>query len=264
MNFNYYNEEILNLISDNILNIHVNELKSIYDIFNNEGIKKIDVGRTNHNYQQFLIDNDISAIQFDLPYFFDNKKEKTIMIIGMDAKASHPKDVVLSTPYYLQSSVGKNTNNNYYWDIIKILSQYYNIYLTDVYKAYYKQADKESNEIPEYTLQDFHQKILKDEIINIVKPFAILSWGKDSRDFVANIFGLKMNNSITKDNIHIPYTIDNSIKFISTPHPSRRTRLHNWEKFFENNIPQHDPKDNTNRPKHLAELIIESFKNKNI
>ena len=36
----------------------------------------------------------------------NNKKEKTIMIIGMDAKASHSdKFVVLSTPYYLQSKV---------------------------------------------------------------------------------------------------------------------------------------------------------------
>ena len=259
---NYYNEEILNLISDNILNIDTDELKRIYEVFNNEGIKKIEIERTKHNYQQFLKDAAVNSVQFDLPYFFDNKKEKTIMIIGMDAKASHSdKFVVLSTPYYLQSKAGQNTNKNDYWDIIKILSQDYNIYLTDVYKAYYKQVDSVSNELPHYTEQDFHKNILNDEIIKIVKPLAILSWGKKSRDSVAKIFDLKINNSITKDNIHIPYRINNSIKFISTPHPSRRTRSNHWKKFFEMNMPHQDHTDNDNRPKYLAELIMKSLKN---
>ena len=258
--YNYYNEEILNLISDNILNIDTDELKRIYEVFNNEGIEKIEIERTKHNYQQFLKDTAVTSAQFDLPYFFDNKKEKTIMIIGMDAKASHSDEfVVLSTPYYLQSKAGQNTNN--YWNIIKILSQDYNIYLTDVYKAYYKQVNIVSNKITDYTIQDFHKNILNEEIIKIVKPFAILSWGRASRDSVAKIFGLKIPNSITQDNIHKPYTINNSIKFISTPHPSGSTRPNHWEKFFEINMPHQDPKDNNNRSKHLAELIMKSLKN---
>ena len=69
-----------------------------------------------------------------------------------------------------------------------------------------------------------------------------------------------MNNSITKDNIHIPYTINNSIKFISTPHPSRRTRPNSWKDFFGINMPHQDFDDNDNRPKYLAELIIKSLK----
>ena len=70
-----------------------------------------------------------------------------------------------------------------------------------------------------------------------------------------------MNNSITQDNIQIPYTINNSIKFISIPHPSRRTRSNHWKKFFEMNMPHQDHADNDNRPKYLAELIMKSLKN---
>ena len=40
-------------------------------------------------FQDFLNQHEVVKKQFDLPFFIDNKKKKTLMIIGMDAKAGH-------------------------------------------------------------------------------------------------------------------------------------------------------------------------------
>jgi hypothetical protein len=258
---NYYNEEILNLISDNILNIDVHELRSIYDVFNNEGIEKIEVERTKHNYQQFLKDAAVTSVQFDLPYFFDNKKDKTIMIIGMDAKASHSdKLVVLSTPYYLQSIKGRETNENDYWKIIKILSNTYNIYLTDVYKAYFEKESILSNKIPLYKKNILHAEILKKEILE-VNPKAILCWGKASRDLVSKIVNVSPLDVITRDS-NYPYECKgefSNIKLVATPHPSKGTYKSAWLSFYDANL-QGIEYSNNNKPEILANFVLSKVK----
>jgi hypothetical protein len=178
------------------------------------------------------------------------------MIVGMDAKASHgPDHVVLSTPYYLQSNKGRETNKNDYWKIIKVLSNHYNIFLTDVYKAYFKSTDI-SNRIPEYKKSNLHSEILKQEIKEI-KPSAILCWGKDSRNLVAKIVGVKLLGLISEDS-NYPYHCKgefNDLKLIATPHPSNSTYENNWISFYNANL------SNTvyikkNRPVDIANFIL--------
>ena len=57
----------------------------------------------------------------------------------MDPKSTNPDDehVLLNTPYSLQTEAGQKTNANDYGDIISSLSKEFNIYLTDIYKAYF-------------------------------------------------------------------------------------------------------------------------------
>jgi hypothetical protein len=253
---NYYSDKILNLISENILNYNLNDLKDIYKIFDRGETKSISASNTKNIYNDFLKEEGVISKQFDLPYFFDFKKEKNIMIIGMDAKATHKDDtVVLSTPYYLQAKDGRETNKNDYWKIISFLSNHYNIYLTDVYKAYFVSTDI-SNRLPKYKKNNLHAEILKQEIIE-TNPSAIICWGNDSRNLVSKIAGVKLLDLLTKDS-NYPYRCNrefNNTKLIATPHPSNLTYEKHWLSFYNANLP-HIPYIKNHRPETLSKFIL--------
>ena len=101
---NYFSEKIIHLIESQLLNFNEHRINKLYQSFEEGEIEKIENHETNKLFHDFLNQPSVSKKQFDLPFFIDNKKEKTLMIIGMDAKASHSGDhIVLSTPYYLQA-----------------------------------------------------------------------------------------------------------------------------------------------------------------
>jgi hypothetical protein len=254
---------IIKFVSENILSLSSDEVQEVYAEFLNveessDKLVRIDSTKIQLGFSKYVDFKEIHKVQFDLPFYIDNKKEHTIMIVGMDAKASHDTDeIILSTPYYLQSIKGRETNKNYYWKIIKLLGEHYNIYLSDVFKMYFEKEVIVSNEISEYISDPLHLSLLNKEIIEIVNPIAIVSWGDKSRNLVANLYDLKLRNSISKDNLSIPYYINDNIKFIATPHPSRRTFSEHWEDFFSSN----DVKNDTNSlDKKLATLIVNSLK----
>jgi hypothetical protein len=254
---NYYSEKILNLISEKILDYNLNDLKDIYKMFDSGETKSIPASNTKNIYNDFLNEEGVINKQFDLPYFFDFNKEKTIMIIGMDAKANHKdnNNVVLSTPYYLQSKDGRETNSKDYWKIINFLSNHYNIYLTDVYKAYFASTDI-SNRLPKYKKNYLHSEILQHEIKE-TNPSAIICWGRDSRNLVSKIAGVKLLDLITKDS-NYPYFCNkefNNTKLIATPHPSNLTYEKDWLSFYNSNLP-HIPYTKKNRPETLAKFIL--------
>ena len=257
---NYYNHKILNLIVDNILNLSLDEINAIYQSFENEGVEEISESKTKNVFHDFLNQDGVHSRQFDLPYFLNFNKAQTIMIIGMDAKSNHGKEIRLSTPYFLQSIQGRETNENDYWKIIKILSETYNIFLTDVYKAYFQIGDIVSNKIPTYKKDALHSEILKKEILE-VKPYAILCWGRESRNLVAKTLDLKLLNSITRDT-NYPYKYQGDIgdfKLVATPHPSNSTRLNSWLSFYENNLKVRTYTKQT-RPEVLANFILDKLK----
>ena len=256
---NYFNENIIDLLKNQVLNFSVDQLKEIYQVFDREGIKEIENHQTNTVFHDFLNQPSVFKKQFDLPFFINNKKAKTIMIIGMDAKANHEgSHIILSTPYYLQSEEGRNTNSNDYWKIIEVLSLEFNIYLTDVYKAYFVQENTISNTIPSYTSHPIHKELIEKEILEVT-PDAVVCWGKEARDLVANLLDIQLNASISKDDIRIPYKKEIegvTFSFLATPHPSRLTRPKSWESFFAINLPEEDYSDSKLRPKKLAKFII--------
>ena len=270
---NYYNEEILKLISDEILDLSIEELKVIYMKFQNEEYEWISSKDTKGVFNSFLSLPSVYHRQFDLPYVIPSKQQnhKTIIILGMDALASsdRPEDdeILLNTPYNLHSKQGRETKVNQYWDIINDLRNDYNLYLTDIFKSYFRNPSK-SNEIEAYTDLKAHQEILEAEI-NIVKPEGILAWGKPAREAIITLYNLPVNSIghnrlITKDDIRKPYYIDKiKTKFISTPHPSGLTRPAHWRSFYQVNLPEKDSTDHHSRPSVLSNLITSSF-NSNI
>jgi hypothetical protein len=269
---NYFNDEILSLISQYILNIDSKKLKSIYNAFEhddeNDRIFKCDTGIVNDNYRTFLEKKGTKSIQFDLPYYFDNKKKKTIMIIGMDAKSSHTDKVVLSTPYYLQSETGKNTKKNDYWQIISMMSSEYNFYLTDIYKAYFTNGKLVSNKNPDYTNHrikhenkspNLHALILMKEIEK-VRPYGIICWGDKSRKLTAKTLEIDLKaKKITEDNSDLTESSSSKIKFAASPHPSGLTRKKHWEIFYKNNIPN-KVYNKADRAKDLSDFFINKLR----
>jgi len=259
---NYFSEKIIHLIESQLLNFNEHRINKLYQSFEEGEIEKIENHETNQLFHDFLNQPSVSKKQFDLPFFIDNKKEKTLMIIGMDAKAGHAGNhIVLSTPYYLQAEAGRNTNSNDYWKIIEVLSKEFNIYLTDVFKAYFVHNDTISNAITSYTSHPIHKELIEKEIIE-VKPNAVLCWGKEARDLVANLLDIQLKATISKDDIRIPYKKEIagvSFSFLATPHPSRLTRPKSWESFFGVNLPGEDHSDSKLRPKKLANFIISAL-----
>jgi hypothetical protein len=65
---NYYNEEILKLISDEILDLSIEELKVIYMKFQNEEYEWISSKDTKGVFNSFLSLPSVYHRQFDLPY----------------------------------------------------------------------------------------------------------------------------------------------------------------------------------------------------
>ena len=256
---NYFSEKIITILKNNILDFSETEISEIYQIFASGGIKKIETNSVNSLFRNFLDAEQVSKKQFDLPFFIDNNKNKTLMIVGMDAKAGHTGNhVVLSTPYYLQAEEGRNTKANDYWKIIEVLSTEFNIYLTDVFKAYFVQGNAISNTLTSYTSNSIHKELMKQEIVE-VRPDALLCWGREARDLVANLLDIKLKSTISKDDIRNPYVKEIegvSFSFLATPHPSRLTRPKSWESFFLVNLPGEDYSDSKLRPKKLAEFII--------
>jgi hypothetical protein len=256
---NYFNEKIIDLLKNQVLNLSVDQIKEIYQVFDNGGIKEIENQDVHQVFQDFLNRHEVVKKQFDLPFFIDNKKKKTLMVIGMDAKAGHAGNhVVLSTPYYLQAEEGRKTNANDYWKIIAVLSAEFNIYLTDVYKAYFVQGNSISNTIASYSSHPIHKELIEKEIV-VVNPDAVLCWGKEARDLVANLLDIKLKATISKDDIRIPYKKEIegvTFSFLATPHPSRLTRPKSWESFFSVNLPGEDYSDSKLRPKKLADFIV--------
>ena len=73
---NYFNEKIIDLLKNQVLNLSVDQIKEIYQVFDNGGIKEIENQDVHQVFQDFLNQHEVVKKQFDLPFFIDNKKKK--------------------------------------------------------------------------------------------------------------------------------------------------------------------------------------------
>ena len=151
--------------------------------------------------------------------------------------------------FYVTNSIAKQLTNNVIFSVD-------NLIITDL------DINKEINFL-KFINKDQSvnsPEILKKEILE-VKPYAIICWGRESRNLVAKTLDLKLLNSITRDT-NYPYKYQGDIgdfKLVATPHPSNSTRLNSWLSFYENNL-----KDRTytklTRPEVLANFILDKLK----
>lgn len=185
--------------------------------------------------------------QIDLPYWVSPNNNKTkIMIIGQDANndgTKNPDKVLINSPFSSHSQ-----QPNIYNQIFNKLIKQNNVYLTDLYKLFFrKQYESEyfkttikSHKCNDYIYNEIHYKILQSEI-NIVKPDLIVAFGNKARNACSIIFRRKLNDKITKDIIrNKPYDVelkDLKTKLISVPHPAPSQYSSNlWKTFLSKNL----------------------------
>jgi len=75
---NYFNENIIDLLKNQVLNLSVDQLKEIYQVFEQGGIKEMENQDVHQVFQDFLNQHEVVKKQFDLPFFIDNKKKENL------------------------------------------------------------------------------------------------------------------------------------------------------------------------------------------
>jgi hypothetical protein len=92
----------------------------------------------------------------------------------------------------------------------------YDLYVTDIYKLFYREGNKISNKINHYTGLPIHREILETEI-NFIKPTAILTLGNGARDAICGLYKIfppAWSNEIFKTNL------ENGCSLVMVPHIS--------------------------------------------
>ena len=183
------------------------------------------------NEFSYLHFEDIRTIAIDFPFSLQNGMRDTIMICAMDSfppnntQSDKEKKTIKSwVPFSLIDNwsyqKGSAKSNSTFF---MLLFQTYNIYVTDIYKIFFREGpcgtDKRSNQNLRYTnnILDIHKTILENEI-NIIKPKAIITLGNRSRDALLKFTNVKAQN--WHKDLQTYSWIDNKTKILSIPHIS--------------------------------------------
>jgi uracil-DNA glycosylase len=155
------------------------------------------------------IENDIPKPEYvgiDVPSYFNHSNEgdkKVIMIVGIDPKRNDynfRSKISVGTPFGFNTSQGGT-----YWNFVqKLIENNFTVYLTDTFKLYFKNGNKQSYTIPQFTNPeiDIHQHIFAREI-KIINPDLIVTLGHIPRRWFSSLekgkFSFKKLTEISLD-----------------------------------------------------------------
>jgi hypothetical protein len=173
----------------------------------------------------FLKDLSVRTIGIDFPIKLSKGKNRPVlMICAMDPLRAEnqlklPEENVTDwVPFSVIKNPSKETkysekeNLQFFYSLLKE----FDLYLTDVYKVFYREGNKISNKIKAYTDLIIHREILESEI-NVVNPAAILTLGNGARDAICQLYKIHpptWNNEIFKT------AIENNRTLVMVPHIS--------------------------------------------
>ena len=192
-----YSTEIISLLENNLINPKEG-LYSQYKALEIYGANDVD-SETGFVSKQFLNPEFSTLIQVkescnlavDLPVYLANESSKVnIMICAMDPLSNHINDdkIGLWNPFSIlrnpENYSGSDASNHSFFTPLK---NEFNLYITDIYKLYFKHKEKKSNSIPSYTKLKLHTTILKQEI-KIISPQFIITLGNASKNALLGIF----------------------------------------------------------------------------
>jgi uracil-DNA glycosylase len=240
-----HKESILNLFH-NELNIDLNLLNQIYRQFSSlyqkenlefeEYDQKISINELNKDFHPFVLNK--CSFGVDLPVWFSESKKQRpkLLLLAMDPLRNfnnHDK-ISFNSPFSIHLS-----ENNNYCSSIKELSNNYDVYITDIFKLFFrdnKDHKNVSNKNPDFINLDIHFRIIQEEI-KIFQPDMILCLGKHS---LAGLHKLKILHPEPQSTIGklTEYTFQTDFKAIPTfaiPHASGLASR--WAKqFLINNL----------------------------
>jgi hypothetical protein len=141
----------------------------------------------NKEFQQSY--DDALVIGVDIPSILerndDNSNKKTIIIVGQDPLRESDKrveEIGIATPYalHLKSCREEHHSTRLYFDLIKVLlDEEYRVYLTDIFKIWVSQPDKDKGIKLSKQDRDRFIQVLKAEL-RIFEPLAIITWGGEA------------------------------------------------------------------------------------
>lgn len=181
-----YRDEVIQLMHEN-LGIDKVSLESIYSYFkmNSENMNV----QLDNKLNSFLIQDlnpkfhelasNKCSYGIDLPVWFscNDKTKKKLLILAMDPMrgADDRTTADINSPF----TIHQGHHNNYFPAINK-LSETFDVYVTDVFKLFYREPSNKkrvSNTIPCFTKLPIHSHIIQCEI-DLFKPDLILCLGK--------------------------------------------------------------------------------------
>lgn len=211
----------------------------------------------------FLKDLSVRTIGIDFPIKLSKEKNRPVlMICAMDPLRAEndlklPEENVTD---WVPFSVIKNPSKEDKYSEKENLQFFYSLlnnfdlYLTDIYKVFYREGTKISNKINYYTSLPIHREILETEI-NYIKPTAILTLGSGARDAISELYKIyppTWTNEIFKTNL------ENGCSLVMVPHISGAAN--GFKAPILNNASYYDIQGNNNTKYAniiLKELLIE-------
>lgn len=229
--------EIKELLKTNVINpsCGIDVIYQAFDTYFNEQYNLIQNSQNQVDYQlskfdlaadfSFLKNLSVRTIGIDFPIKLSKGKNRPVLMIcamdplRADNEQKLPEDKLTD---WVPFSVIKNPDKVKKYSEKENLQFFYSLlndfdlYLTDIYKIFYRQGNKISNKINHYTGLPIHREILETEI-NCIKPAAILTLGNGARDAICELYKIHpptWNNEIFKT------AIENYRTLVMVPHIS--------------------------------------------
>jgi hypothetical protein len=168
----------------------------------------------------------IRTIGIDFPIRLSKGKNRPVlMICAMDPLRAEPNEtsnngeIGFWVPFSVINSIDSKNNKSSdrsNLTFFHTLLETYDIYVTDIYKVFYREGQRKSNTQKEFKKNTIHKDILDNEI-KIINPQAILTLGNDARDAICQI--LELNSPTWTDKVYST-TSKNNFNVIMVPHIS--------------------------------------------
>ncbi len=216
--------EIKELLKTNVINpsCGLDMIYQVFDAYFNEQYDLLVEELEEFNYQlfkfnlvndfSFLKDLSVRTIGIDFPIKLSKGKDRPVlMICAMDPlraenQSKLPEENVTDwVPFSViknpakENKYSEKENLKFFYSLLND----FDLYLTDIYKVFYREGNKISNKIKAYTDLTIHREILESEI-NVVNPTAILTLGNGARDAICQLYKIyppTWNNEIFKTNL---------------------------------------------------------------
>jgi hypothetical protein len=173
----------------------------------------------------FLKELNVRSIGIDFPIKLSRGKNRPVLMVcamdplRTDNEQKLPEDKLTDwVPFSVIKNPAKEKKYSEKENLqfFNTLLKDFDLYLTDIYKLFYRDGTKISNKIKTYTDLSIHREILETEI-NCIKPTAILTLGNGARDAICELFKIyppTWNTEIFKINP------DNGCSLVMVPHIS--------------------------------------------
>jgi len=265
-------EEIKELLKSKVVNpsCGIDSIYQAFDAYFKEQYGLQDERLEEFDYQLYkfdLVDDfsfvkelNVRSIGIDFPIKLSRGKNRPVLMIcamdplRADNEQKLPEDKLTDwVPFSViknpakENKYSEKENLQFFYALLKD----YDLYLTDIYKLFYREGTKISNKINHYTGLPIHREILETEI-NCIKPTAILTLGNGARDAICELYKIyppTWNNEIFKTNL------ENGCSLVMVPHISGAA---NGSKApILNNVSYHDIPGNNNTK--YANIILKEL-----